>query len=92
MAPLGGVRVEMAHLDCWDRPSNLFAVLLDDDGPTSLPGGDRIKWSNAAGHRAARGPTHKRTQVSLLLGDALRATLITATAVYSPLTTSEVLC
>lgn len=37
--PLRGVHAEMAHLDCWDRPSNLFVVLLDDEGPTSLPRG-----------------------------------------------------
>lgn len=28
---------EMAYLDCWDSPSNLFVVLLEEDGPPSLP-------------------------------------------------------
>ena len=52
----------MAHLDCWDRPSNLFAVLLDDDRPTSLPEGDRIKWTNGC---RSHGCQRSHTQMHL---------------------------
>lgn len=34
-------RTELAYLACWDSPSNLFVVLLDEDGPISLPAGKR---------------------------------------------------